>query len=183
MSWIALLYAKFGAPYPIGSLIIVAVAGAALFGGGWLLIGEEYRRQAATQGRVASAEGELAALRTALDELRAQTVDRDAKNEQQTEQRRRHREALATFMARGLELRERCRSDSPGSNLEADAKAWFEEVQMYLKANLDASFLPRFNQTRPSPFQPVGVSDAREGLWHGLDQRAETLNAFIAELR
>jgi hypothetical protein len=45
MDLLKTLYGEIGAPYPILSLVIAAILGAALFGGGWWLIGKQYSKE------------------------------------------------------------------------------------------------------------------------------------------
>jgi hypothetical protein len=100
------------------------------------------------------------------------------------EQKKDIRIALSGFMRAGDTLRDRCSSDSPNSQLEAEADAWFSQVVIWLRNHLDASFDAQFEHTTSSPLGPPSNTPAnRAGLWRGVDQRVETLNKFIDEFK
>jgi hypothetical protein len=100
------------------------------------------------------------------------------------EQKKDIRIALSGFMRAGDKLRDRCSSDLANSQLEAEADAWFNQVVMWLRIHLDASFDAQFEHTTSSPLGPPSNTPAsRTGLWRGIDQRVETLNKFIDEFK
>jgi len=98
-------------------------------------------------------------------------------------EKKRIREALGTYMQRGMELRDRCATDVPEKELEAEAQRWFGEVQQYLRQNLDSSYLNQFLLTHPDPLTPGKVRQEMLPLWHGLNQRTQNLNRFIDQLK
>jgi hypothetical protein len=44
MEWLKALYDAIGAPFPVLSQLLAIILGATIFGGGWWLIGREYRK-------------------------------------------------------------------------------------------------------------------------------------------
>lgn len=109
-------------------------------------------------------------------ELAGQPIRDEARN-------RKVRETLGTFMRIGIALRDRCASDAPTSTLDREAQSWFDQVLVYLKANLDSSFADQFLMTVPTALSPGGVPQQRVGLWHGLNDRVQSLNRFIDQLK
>lgn len=114
---------------------------------------------------------------------RSSYPDSGTRPDSQESKKRAIRESLATFMGKGIQLRNRCRTDPPGSSLEAEAEKWFNDVQSYLRRNLDSSYAAQFVATGATFFTPSGVPESRQPLWHGLNQRIETLDKFIDQLR
>jgi hypothetical protein len=100
-----------------------------------------------------------------------------------TPERKRIREALGNFVRRGMALRDRCVTDSPEKQLEVEAQAWFEEVQQFLQSNLDSSYLSQFLLTHPDPLRPAHISEEMLSLWYGLNERIQSLSAFIDQLK
>ena len=98
-------------------------------------------------------------------------------------EKKRIREALGNYMQRGMDLRDRCATDVPEKELEAEAQGWFGDVQQYLRQNLDSSYLNQFLLTHPDPLTPGGVRQEMLPLWHGLNQRTQNLNRFIDQLK
>jgi hypothetical protein len=47
--WATPLYARWGASYPVASLVVISMIGAVVFGAGWTIIGESYRREVAKE--------------------------------------------------------------------------------------------------------------------------------------
>lgn len=100
-----------------------------------------------------------------------------------TPERKQIREALGQFVQRGMSLRDRCATDVPVKQLETEAQVWFTEAQIYLTKNLDSSYLSQFLLTHPDPLTPGSVRPEMLPLWHGLNQRVQTLDRFIDELK
>lgn len=101
-----------------------------------------------------------------------------------TPERRRIREVLGNFVRNGMTIRDQLASAStvPLSQTEADGQRWFEAVQIYLQANLGSSYVSQFILTNTEP-TPSDVTADRLPLWHGLNERIQTLNKFIDELK
>lgn len=100
-----------------------------------------------------------------------------------TPERRGIREALGEFARRGMAIRDKCaRDDLTPKQIETEGQAWFEEVQTYLKAKLDSSYLSQFILTHTEE-SPSTVRAEMLPLWHGLNERIQTLAKFIDELK
>ncbi len=93
------------------------------------------------------------------------------------------RQKLGDFMIQGIVLRDRCATDSPSSRLEMDADDWYGQVLAYLNKELDSSYDSQFRVNTPSAMQPPGVPRARLGLWILLDEKVQSLNKFIDQLK
>lgn len=105
--------------------------------------------------------------------------------QKEQEHKRQVREQLAKFLQEGLGLLQHCSSDPPENTpkLTADATAWMNRVIVYLKHNLDDSYVTQFESTTTTLFNPNGVSPDRLPLWHGINQRNDTLKIFMQNLR
>jgi hypothetical protein len=102
---------------------------------------------------------------------------------QDNREKRRIREGLGALMQRGMVLRDRCSTGVPVEQLTREGEQWFEEVQRYLNDNLDSSYLDQFLLTHPDPLTPGSVRQEMLPLWHGLNQRTQTLSRFIDQLK
>lgn len=96
---------------------------------------------------------------------------------------RKVRESLGEYIHLGATLRDKCRTDPLNTTLEAEANKWYANVLAYLEKTLDKSYHSQFSLQHASSFQPHGVPPERVALWAGIDQRLETLNRFIDQLR
>jgi hypothetical protein len=92
------------------------------------------------------------------------------------------KEILGLYMHRGAELRDRCRTDKPESTLDAEAQKWFDDVQSYLRDNLDASYVNQFILAKPKALSPSGVPQQRVNLYLSINERVQLLNSFIDQL-
>jgi hypothetical protein len=133
------------------------------------------------ENRIQELEGRLS--ESGSDTVRDAEIARLRAQLDESAKRKKIREALGNLKVVGERLRERCRSDPPGSTLEREAEEWFAAVQKYLGENLDSSYVSQFASSKVTLFSPNGVPEARQPLWHGLNQRAEVLDRFIDQLR
>jgi hypothetical protein len=101
-----------------------------------------------------------------------------------TPERKRIREVLGNFVRDGMRIRDQLASEStvPISQVQADGQRWFEAVQAYLQANLGSYYLSQFLLTN-TEMSPSDITSERLPLWHGLNERVQTLNKFIDELK
>ena len=112
--------------------------------------------------------------------LRVEVTDRHA----DTPEKRRIREALGNFVREGMRLRDELASTStiPLSKVGEDGQKWFEAVQAYLGTNLGQSYVSQFALTN-TELTPSDIAAEKLSLWHGLNERIQTLNKFIDELK
>ena len=99
------------------------------------------------------------------------------------EDKRQLRESLGKFVDRGMTIRDRC--GDPGVNkaqLEADAQTWANEVVAYLKAHFDSSYVDQFRLTH-TELNPSDIPAEMLPLWHGMNERVQTLDRFIDQLK
>jgi hypothetical protein len=100
-----------------------------------------------------------------------------------TPERKQIREALGNFVRDGMRIRDQLgTSTAPVSQVEADGQRWFEAVQAYLRANLGSSYVSQFLLTN-TEISPSDIPAEKLSLWHGLNERIQTLNKFIDELK
>ena len=101
-----------------------------------------------------------------------------------TPERKQIREVLGNFVRDGMRIRDQLASASttPVSQVEADGQRWFEAVQAYLQTNLGTSYVSQFLLTN-TEMNPSDITAEKLPLWHGLNERIQTLNKFIDELK
>jgi hypothetical protein len=99
-----------------------------------------------------------------------------------TPEKLRIRGDLGEFARRGMEIRDKLATDVPLKQVEDEGQEWFVEVQSYLKKNLEPSFLNQFLLTHPE-LSPSVVPSEKLPVWHGLNERIQTLDRFIDELK
>jgi hypothetical protein len=101
-----------------------------------------------------------------------------------TPERKQIRETLGNFVRDGMRIRDQLASTSvtPPSQVQADGQRWFEAVQVYLQANLGSSYVNQFLLTY-TEMTPNDIMAERLPLWHGLNERVQTLSKFIDELK
>jgi hypothetical protein len=94
---------------------------------------------------------------------------------------------LGEYYIRGCELRDKCRLDSNyvyGKVLEDASNIWFNEVLIFLKTNLDYSYVAQFYQPKVGLSMTYpGLRKEYEGLYAGLIERLNILNDFMTTLR
>jgi hypothetical protein len=99
------------------------------------------------------------------------------------EEKKRLREALGKFVQRGMTIRDQC--GQPGINrtqLETKGQAWGDEVVAYLRANVDSSYIEQFRLTH-TELNPSDIPAEMLPFWHGMNERVQTLDRFIDQLK
>lgn len=99
-----------------------------------------------------------------------------------TPEKKRVREALGNFVQRGMAIRDQLATTTLVSQVETEGQKWFDEVQLYLQTNLDSSYLSQFRLTHTEP-TPSDIPPEKLPLWHGLNERVQTLDKFIDQLK
>jgi hypothetical protein len=101
-----------------------------------------------------------------------------------TPERKKVRDVLGTFVRDGMKIRDQLGSTSTisVSQVEIDGQKWFDAVQAYLLANLGSSYVSQFLLTN-TELSPSDIPPEKLPLWHGLNERIQTLNKFIDELK
>jgi hypothetical protein len=99
-----------------------------------------------------------------------------------TPEKKRIRETLGNFVQRGMVIRDQLATAVPVNQIEAEGQVWFEEVQLYLQTNLDSSYVNQFRLTHTEP-NPSDIPAEKLPLWHGLNERIQTLDKFIDQLK
>lgn len=99
-----------------------------------------------------------------------------------TPEKKRIRGELGEFARRGMEIRDKLATDAPLKQVEDEGQEWFVGVQSYLKKNLEPSYLSQFLLTHVE-FSPSTIPSEKLPVWHGLNERIQTLDRFIDELK
>lgn len=139
--------------------LAIAIAAASFF------IAHTYRRP--PQPVVAPSEDPRVAILQDQIKVLQDQQEQISKGQEQAQKEREHkrqiREQLARFLQEGLDLLQRCSGDPPGNTqrLSADANAWMARVIVYLKGNLDDSYVTQFKSTTVTLFNPNGVPEDR----------------------
>ena len=81
-----------------------------------------------------------------------------------------------------MEIRDKLATDAPLKRVEDEGQEWFDGVQSYLKKNLEPSYLNQFLLTHPE-LPPSAIPPDKHPVWHGLNERVQTLDRFIDELK
>jgi hypothetical protein len=97
-------------------------------------------------------------------------------------ERKRLREALGQFVQRGMAIRDRIAMNEPIDKLQIEGQSWANEVVDYLRNNFDSSYEQQFKLTHPE-LSPAIVPPDKLPLWHGLNERIQTLDKFIDQLK
>jgi cell division protein FtsB len=99
--------------------------------------------------------------------------------------RKADKEELGRFMEEGQELLTKAREPSLDPP-ETETWRWSMEVEVYLRQELDSSYIPRFHsQVELPPQTPLGVSivsDKQRAVLQDLHTKLSRLHEFIVEL-
>lgn len=99
-----------------------------------------------------------------------------------TPDKERIRGDLGELARRGMVIRDKLATDAPLKQVEDEGQEWFDEVQSYLKKNLEPSYLNQFLLTHVE-LSPSAIPPDKLPVWHGLNERIQTLDRFIDELK
>lgn len=97
------------------------------------------------------------------------------------EARRRKRDTLGEFIARGSALRNQCGNlDAPVPDVQS--QQWLDELVEYLEANLGRAYASRLHEPAAVPMGMTSLDGQRAGINSGLRVRLFHLEQFCREL-
>jgi hypothetical protein len=142
---------------------------------------ESVRRQQAESDLKILIDASSKATRIGIAEDLRKTPLKAIPSKVDTPEKKHIREVLGTFVQEGMKLRDRL-DKTPAPVIEPEAQQWFEKVQVYLNSTLGSSYVSQFLLTNVEQ-SPSLIPTDNLSVWHGLNERIQTLNKFIDELK
>ena len=193
--WLPTLYAKFGVPYPKLSFAVVFVIGGFIAIGGWWLVGADYQRQETSQkatndlqkevARLSGIPDQVTRLSTRIDGIQGVNAETERKQRELAEQRRKNRNVVGDFLARGNAIKDECTSLAAKPELEEKAYQWAKQTSTGL-AQIDKSYAGRFqgasglSYSRSIGNQPL--PQINNNVWNWVNQRTDALTRILESM-
>ncbi|GEM_PF-2061958 len=112
------------------------------------------------------------------DELRMQKVSLEKQLDQRGKTRK-TRESLGLFLEQGQELQRKCANEKEPPP-DDEANKWASEVEEFLVAEFDGSYVSRFRSTAGVPLTANSISSIpHRQLWAGIHTRIYQLAKFM----